>query len=112
MSHSLYNLTDDRSTDTAAQSLMNLPNTHGGGAGEGFYTGHNVGRRARAAKPLATHLRRGHAGFDALRNQGGLQLGHRPNDREHRFAHRALRVDLVLEADKTNPQMVELVQGV
>src|SRR5437660_8989749 len=112
MAHPLHDLADDRPTDTTAQGVMNLPNTHGCGAGEGFHTGYNVGRRARTSEPLATDLRRGHAYFDALRNQRGLQLPHRPNDREHRFAHGALRVDLVLEADKANPQMVELVQGV
>jgi len=112
MAHTLHNLAYHGPTDTAAQCLMNLTNTHGCCAGEGFNMGNDVGRGARAPKPLATALRGGHAGFDALRNQRGLQLGHRPNDRKHRFAHRALRIDLVLEADKADTQMVELFQGV
>src|SRR5262245_29247944 len=109
MAHPLHDLTDDRPTDAPAQGLLNLPNTHGRGAGEGFHTGDDVGRRARTAEPLAPDLRRGPARFDALRNQRGLQLRHRPNDSEHRFAHRTLRVDLVLEADKADAQMVELI---
>src|SRR5262245_23430839 len=100
---------DDRPTDTTAQCLMNLPNTHSRSAGEGFHTGYDMGRRARTSEPLATDLRRGHASFDTLRNQRGLQLGHRSNDCEHRFPHGALCIDLVLEANKANLQMVELV---
>src|SRR6266700_5528011 len=106
MAHTLHNLADHGPTDTAAQCLMNLTNTSGGCAREDFNTGHDVGRSARAPKPLATDLCGGHASFDALRNQRGLQLGHRPNDGEHGFAHRALRVDLVLEADKADAQML------
>src|SRR5882724_2058814 len=112
MTHTLHNLAYHGPTDTAVQCLMNLTNTHGRGAGESFNTGNDVGRSARAPKPLATDLRGGHAGFDALCNECGLQLGHRPNNRTHRFPHGALRIDLVLEADKADPQMVELVPRV
>ena len=109
MAHPLHDLADDRPTDTTAQGVMNLPNTHGRGASEGFHTGDNVGRRARPAEPLAPDLRRGHARFDALRNQRGLQLRHRANDGEHRFPHGALRVNLILKTDKADAEMVELV---
>jgi hypothetical protein len=78
---------------------------------EGFHTGDDVWGRARATKPLPAGLGSGHASFDTLRNQGGLQLGHDPNEREHRFPHGALCIDLILEADKADAKMVEL-QGV
>ena len=112
MAHPLHELADDRPTDTATQGLMNLPNTQGRGAGEGFHTGDDGGRRARTAEPRATDLRRGHARFDALRNQRGLQLRHRSDERDPRFAHRALRVALILETAKADAQMMELVSGV
>src|ERR1041385_843948 len=107
MAHPLHDLANDGPTHTTAQGLMNLPNTHCRGAGEGFHTGYDGSRRPGASKLLATDLRGRHAGFDALRNQRGLQLRHCPNDREHRFPHRALRVDLILETDKANAEMVE-----
>jgi len=69
MAHTLHNLADYGPTDTAAQCLVNLSDTHGCGAGEGFHTGHDAGRSTRAPKSLATDLRGDHAGFDALRNQ-------------------------------------------
>jgi len=61
MAHTLHDLTDDGPTDTPAQCLMNLPNTHSRCAGQGFHMGHNVGGRGRASEPLATDLRRGPA---------------------------------------------------
>jgi hypothetical protein len=73
MAHPLHDLADDRPTDATAQGLMDLPNTHSRGAGEGFHTGDDVGRRARTAEPLATDLRRGPATGRGVRHPGGGQ---------------------------------------
>jgi hypothetical protein len=112
MAHTLHNFAYHGPTDTTAQCLMNLTSTHARCASEGFNPGHDLGRSARAPQLLATGLRGGHAGFDALGNQRGLQLGHRPKNRKQRFPHAALCIDLVLEADKADTQMVELLQSV
>ena len=36
--------------------------------------------------------------------------GHRADDGEHRPAHRAIGVDLILDADKAHPEVVELLE--
>ena len=46
-------------------------------------------------------------GLDPLRNQIAFQFGHGPNDRKHGLAHRALGVDLILNADKADTEVVE-----
>jgi hypothetical protein len=51
-----------------------------------------------------------HAGGDALADQRRLKLGHGADDGEHRPAHRAGGVHLVLHADKANAEVVEFFQ--
>src|SRR3954453_14444878 len=51
-----------------------------------------------------------HAGSHALADERELQFGHRADDGEHRPAHRAIGVDLILDADKSPPEVVELLE--
>src|SRR3954468_17575499 len=53
---------------------------------------------------------RAHAGGHALADERGLQFGHRADDGEHRPAHRAIGVDLILDADKSHAEVVELLK--
>src|SRR3954462_11285992 len=53
---------------------------------------------------------RAHAGGHALADERGLQFSHRTDDGEHRPAHRAIGVDLILDADKSHAEVVELLK--
>src|SRR3954469_2860238 len=59
---------------------------------------------------LAAGFGRAHAGGHALADERGLQLGHRADDGEHRPAHRAFGVDLILDADKAHAEVVERLE--
>src|SRR5215207_2569446 len=59
---------------------------------------------------LAAGFGRAHAGGHALADERGLPFGHRADDGEHRPAHRALGVDLILDADKAHAEVVEILE--
>src|SRR5215210_5098955 len=51
-----------------------------------------------------------HTGGDALADERRFQLGHGADDGEHGAAHGAVRVDLVLNAYKAHPEVVEFLK--
>ena len=59
---------------------------------------------------LAPGLCSVHAGFDPFANQVTLQLGHGSDDRKHDLAHRAVGVDLVLDADNADARLIEILE--
>ena len=52
-----------------------------------------------------------HTGGDTFADQRRLKFGHGADDGEHGAAHRAIGVDLILDADKADAKMVEFLQG-
>src|SRR5271165_1817502 len=59
---------------------------------------------------FSARLGRPHARGDALADERTLQFGHGADYGEHRPSHRAVGVDLILDADEPDPEMVELFQ--
>jgi hypothetical protein len=49
-----------------------------------------------------------HAGGHSLTDERGFQLGHGADDGEHRSAHGAIGIDLVLYADEAYSEVIEL----
>jgi hypothetical protein len=59
---------------------------------------------------LSARFGSSHSRGYALANERRLQLGHGADDGEHRAAHRAVGVDLILDADKAHAEMVKFFQ--
>ena len=104
----------DFADDAAAGPAGNLPldrtDAEVGGGGECLDLADDALRRAGPPEVPAARLSRPHAGGDTLADQRGLQLGHGADDGEHRPAHRAAGVHLVLNADEAHAEVVELFQ--
>jgi len=49
-----------------------------------------------------------HPRGDALADERGFQFGHGTDDGEHGPAHRAVGIDLMIDADETHAEVVEL----
>jgi hypothetical protein len=112
MAHTLHKCAAAGATHPALPRWVDLTKAQARGAGAGLPAGDERGGRRRAPTPLAPCLCGSHPGFDTLGNQRGFQRGHGANAREHGVPQGTLGGDLLLEADKADPQMVALRQGV
>ena len=106
----LGDLADDASAGPAADLLLDLPDAEVGGRGERLDLADHARWRGGPAEMPAARLGGPHPGGHALADQRQLQLGHGADDGEHRPAHRAAGVDLILDADEAHPEVVELLE--
>ena len=60
---------------------------------------------------LSPRFCRRHARRHPFADEGRFQFRHRPDNGEHRLAHRTVRVHLVLHADEPDTEVIEFLQG-
>src|SRR5277367_6087325 len=65
----------------------------------------------RTPQMFSPQLRGSHTSGHAFTDERRLQFCHGANDGEHRPPHRAVRVNLILDADEADAKMVEFFQG-
>src|SRR6266571_9538998 len=100
----------DRPADCAWEGIRDLTNTHRCRLGQVFHTRDQVGWGCWTPERFSPCLCSLHACFDALGDERGCSLGHDPNDRQHRLAHRTLRGHVILHTDAAHPEVMELLQ--
>src|SRR3954449_824375 len=92
-------LPDHAAADFSGDLLVNLTDAEVGRGGKGLNFADHACCDGRTAEMPSASFGRLHAGGDPLTDQRRFELGHGADDREHGAPHRAVGVDLVLDAD-------------
>src|SRR5215217_6087490 len=103
-------LADDAAAGSAGNFLLDRADAEVGRGRERLNLADDALWRTGPPKMPAARLSGPHTGGDALADERRFQLGHGADDGEHGAAHGAVRVDLVLNAYKAHPEVVEFLK--